>query len=59
MLEVVAEHRISLYTNPVYGLDKLDELIHLAESGKMKGKGIVIVDSEQIEISKRNELDLV
>jgi propanol-preferring alcohol dehydrogenase len=48
MLEVVAEHKISVLTNPFQGLDKIPELVELAHSGKMKGKGIVIVDPKQM-----------
>jgi len=49
MLDLVTEHNISVKTNPFYGLEKLPELIVLVESGKLKGKGIVIVDEEAIE----------
>ena len=54
MLQVVAEHGISVHTNIFYGLDKIPELVKLAHSGKMKGKGVVIVDEIQIEKQKQN-----
>jgi len=49
MLDMVAKHKISVRTNPVYGLKELPKLIDLAHSGKMSGKGICIVDEEQIK----------
>jgi propanol-preferring alcohol dehydrogenase len=49
MLEVVAKHKISVRTNPFHGLEKIPELVELAHSGKMSGKGIIIVDREQIK----------
>ena len=59
MLDVVAEHKISVHTNPFQGLEKIPELVELAHSGKMSGKGIVIVDPEQIEKEKDAGVDLV
>lgn len=49
MLQVVAEHNIHVSTNPVHGLQAIPQLLELAQSGKMKGKGIVVVDPEQME----------
>jgi len=54
MLDTVAKHKISVRTNPVHGLKELPKLIDLAHSGKMSGKGICIVDEEQIK--KENDL---
>lgn len=48
MLQVVAEHGIAVRTNAFQGLGQMEELVRLAESGKMKGKGIVVMDAEQI-----------
>lgn len=59
MLDIVAEHGISVKTNPFNGLGKMEELVKLAESGKMKGKGIIIMDQEQIKKEKENGLDMV
>lgn len=53
MLDTVAKHGVSVTTNPFHGLDKIPELIELAESGKMMGKGIIIVDEEQIAKEKQ------
>lgn len=49
MLNVAAEHKISVHTNAFKGLGEMEKLIELAESGKMKGKGIVIIDQSQID----------
>jgi propanol-preferring alcohol dehydrogenase len=49
MLEVVAKHNITVRTNPFQGLEKIPELVELAHSGKMAGKGIIIVDPEQLK----------
>jgi len=59
MLEIVAKHRISVNTNPFIGLKELPKLIGLSESGKMKGKGVIVVDVEQIEKEKESGLDMV
>ena len=59
MLKVVAENGISVNTNPFQGLKEMEQLIHLAESGKMKGKGIIIMDPEQIKKEKASGLDMV
>lgn len=48
MLQIVAEHNISVETNAFRGLGELEKLVHLAHSGKMKGKGIIVVDEEQV-----------
>ncbi|ORY09300.1 chaperonin 10-like protein [Clohesyomyces aquaticus] len=59
MLDVVDKHRISVNTNAFNGLDKIAELMELAEGGKMKGKGIIIVDPEQIKKEKESGLKMV
>lgn len=48
MLDVVAEHGISVETNAFNGLGEIERLVELAEGGKMKGKGILIMDPEQL-----------
>ncbi len=47
MLQIVAEHRISVRTNPFFGLNEIHKLLELVHSGKMAGKGVVIVDEEE------------
>jgi propanol-preferring alcohol dehydrogenase len=54
MLQIVAEHGISVNGNPFNGLGEIEKLVHLAESGKMKGKGLLIMDPEQIKKEKEN-----
>lgn len=53
MLQVVAEHKISVNTNAFNGLGEMEKLIELAESGKMKGKGIVIIDQAQVDAERK------
>ena len=53
MLQVVAEHNISVNTNAFNGLGEMERLIELAESGRMKGKGIVIIDQAQVEADRK------
>jgi propanol-preferring alcohol dehydrogenase len=59
MLDLVAEHKISVKTNPFQGLRMIPELVELAHSGKMAGKGIIIVDEKQVEEQKKPGLELV
>ncbi|KAI9759444.1 MAG: hypothetical protein M4579_002358 [Chaenotheca gracillima] len=44
MLELVAEHDIHVKTNVFHGIKEIPKLIELAHSGKMAGKGVVVVD---------------
>ncbi|KAL5426751.1 hypothetical protein PMIN04_001688 [Paraphaeosphaeria minitans] len=48
-LQLVTKHDISVNANAFKGLGELEKLIELAASGKMKGKGIVIMDQSQID----------
>ncbi|MCJ1387794.1 hypothetical protein MMC18_000637 [Xylographa bjoerkii] len=48
MLDVVARHGITVKTNLFYGLEQLPALVKFAHSGKMQGKGIIIVDEEAV-----------
>lgn len=52
MLELVAGHGITVQTCSFQGLGEIEKLVELAHSGKMKGKGVVIMDQEQIEREK-------
>lgn len=54
MLQVVAEHGVTVNANAFNGLGEMEKLVSLAESGKMKGKGIIIMDPEQIRKEKEN-----
>jgi len=59
MLDVVAEHNISVRKNPVHGLKELPKLLDLAHSGKMSGKGICIVDEEQVKKERAGGQEVV
>ncbi|KAL8759323.1 MAG: hypothetical protein Q9199_000854 [Rusavskia elegans] len=52
MLDFVAEHNITVKTNPFFGLKEVPNLVELAHSGKMAGKGVVIVDEDEIRKEK-------
>lgn len=58
MLDFVAEHKISVRTNTFQGLEKIPDLLELAHGGKMSGKGIVIVDQEQVDAEKQDGIEL-
>jgi len=49
MLDVVAKNGITVKTNAFHGLEQLPTLVKLAHSGKMQGKGIIIMDEEAIK----------
>lgn len=55
MLKIVAEHKISVKTNPFFGLSEIPKLIELAHSGKMQGKGVIIVDEEEMKMVKEGK----
>lgn len=59
MLQAVAKHDVTVETNPMDGLKSVPKLCELAHSGKMKGKGIIIVDQEQIKKQNEKGLKLV
>lgn len=59
MLQVVAEHSISAKTNSFHGLNEISNLVDLAHGGKIKGKGIIIVDEEQIKNERKPNVELV
>lgn len=46
MLKFVAEHNIRVRTVAFNGLEEIPKLIELAESGKLAGKGVVLIDRE-------------
>ena len=57
-MELVAEHGITVQTNAFQGLGEIEKLVELAHGGKMKGKGVIIMDQRQIEKEKRIEAGL-
>ena len=56
MLAVVAAHKISIKTNPFFGLREVPKLIDLARGGKMQGKGVVIIDEAEIDRIKETKM---
>lgn len=55
MLNMVAEHNISVKTNPFFGLKEVPKLQELAHSGKMVGKGVIVVDEEEMKRVKEGK----
>lgn len=53
MMKAIAEHGITVQTNPFDGLEAIDDLMALVKSGKLRGKAVVIVDPEQLEAEKK------
>lgn len=58
MLKVASENKISVRTNPFYGLREIPKAVGLAHSGKMQGKAIIIIDDEAIRKEKRFGLEM-
>ena len=56
MLSVVAAHKISVKTNPFFGLREMPKLIGLAHGGKRRGKGVVIVDEAEMKRIKETKM---
>jgi propanol-preferring alcohol dehydrogenase len=52
MLKCIAEHGVTVKTNPFYGLDKIEDLVSMVHGGKIQGKAIIVVDEEQIKREK-------
>ena len=52
MLDLVAEHDITVTNNLFFGLQEIPKLVDLAHSGKMAGKGMVIIDEGEIQKAK-------
>ena len=55
MLKTVAEHKISVKTNPFFGLREIPKMIELAHGGKMQGKAVVIIDEDEMERVKEGK----
>ena len=55
MLKTVAEHKISVKTNLFFGLREIPNLMELAQSGKMQGKAVVIIDEEELKRVKKGK----
>ncbi|RMX77754.1 hypothetical protein D0869_09630, partial [Hortaea werneckii] len=53
MLKCIAEHGVSVKTNPFQGLDKIHELVEMVHGGKIQGKALIVIDQEQIDNEKK------
>ncbi|KAL2072534.1 hypothetical protein VTL71DRAFT_11877 [Oculimacula yallundae] len=58
MLKVASENKISVRTNPFYGIKEVPKAVELAHSGKMQGKPVIIIDNEAIENEKKTGLEM-
>ena len=58
-MDVVAKNRIKVKKTVMKGLDKIPELVKLVESGKMSGKGVIIVNEEDVRKQKEEVGELV
>ena len=58
MLETVAAHKITVKTNPFFGLREIPKLIELAHGGKMQGKAVVIIDEEEMKRVKEGKTNI-
>ena len=47
MLQLVADHNITVKTNLFFGLEELPKLVTLVHSGKMAGKAMVVIDGAE------------
>ena len=59
MLDLAAKYNVTVKTNPFYGLKEIPKLIELAHSGKMQGKGIIIVDEQATKEERKRVAELV
>jgi D-arabinose 1-dehydrogenase-like Zn-dependent alcohol dehydrogenase len=48
MLQFVAKHRLEGKSQAYYGLTNISNLVNVLHSEQLQGKGIVIVDKEQV-----------
>ena len=53
MLKCIAQHGVTVKTNPFQGLDKIGDLVEMVHGGKIQGKAVIVVDPEQIEEEKK------
>lgn len=59
MLKMVVDNNITVKKNIFHGLNQIPQMVELAHAGKMKGKGVVIVDEEAIKKEKESGLQMV
>jgi propanol-preferring alcohol dehydrogenase len=48
MLDLMSKNKIHVKTDAFYGIHRIPKLIEFAHSGKMAGKGVVIIDEEVV-----------
>ncbi|ROW13859.1 hypothetical protein VPNG_03650 [Cytospora leucostoma] len=53
MVKFIAERGVKVKTNVFDGLAQIEELLAMIHSGKIQGKGVIIIDQEQIEKEKK------
>ncbi|GAP93135.1 hypothetical protein SAMD00023353_6800310 [Rosellinia necatrix] len=53
MMRCVAEHGVAVRASRFPGLESIADLLGLVQSGKLRGKAVIVVDPEQIEAEKR------
>lgn len=58
MLDFVAEHKVKVRANSFNGLQEISKLMDFVHSGKMAGKGVVLIDQKQIEEQKKAGVEL-
>lgn len=59
MLRLVADHAIKVRTHPFVGLRAIPDMLRLARSGKMAGKGVVLVDAAAIAREKESGVEMI
>lgn len=55
MLQTVAAHGIWVTKNVFHGLQELPKLLDLVRSGKMAGKGVIVVDEDAVQNQNQNQ----
>ncbi|CAG8971790.1 hypothetical protein HYALB_00001899 [Hymenoscyphus albidus] len=59
MLETVSKHKIKVQTNAFVGIEEVPRAIELAQSGRMKGKPVILIDLEAIEKEKSSGCEMI
>ncbi|CZS94475.1 related to alcohol dehydrogenase [Rhynchosporium agropyri] len=59
MLKIASENKISVRTNPFYGIKEIPKAVELAHSGQMQGKPVIIIDNGAIENERKSGLEMV
>lgn len=59
MLDLVSKNDIKVKTNPFKGLKELPNAVELAQSGRMQGKPVILIDREAIENEKKSGIEMI